>query len=370
MLWLPAILILPYVVLLYKIYGNLLRVKTFNTSNDPKTFVSVVIACRNEQNNLPVLLKHIAIQHYSKHLYEVIIVDDNSVDNTVQIVSDYSYSGNISIISNNGTGKKQALRTGIEVARGNLIITTDADCRMRENWIRSIAAFYEKNYPDLIICPVQLESDSSFLGRFQELEFISLQGITAGSAIYGDATMCNGANLAFKREAYLNRSATLHDEINSGDDIFLLHSLKKGGQSKILWMESPDALITTGAASTVRAFLKQRCRWISKSKTYRDSFTIFLGIVTFTAILMQLLSLIASFFSPPFIQAFLIVLVLKSVPDFLIILNTTRRYGKQHLMKWFLPSQLLYPFYVLSVVLCALLSPGYRDINFPFQKET
>jgi glycosyltransferase involved in cell wall biosynthesis len=374
MYWLPAILILPYVFILLKIYGSLLQLKTFKVSADPETFVSVVIACRNEQKNLTALIKSISLQNYSKHLFEVIIVDDNSIDKTNEIASGFTPVGNISTINNKGKGKKQALRAGIKAAKGNLIITTDADCRMGRNWIRTIAAFYEMNKPDMIICPVKLESAPGFFGGFQELEFMSLQGITAGSAITKEATMCNGANLAFEREVYFNHAANLNYEINSGDDIFLLHSLKRERQSKILWLESPDSLVTTGSSSTLLSFLKQRGRWLSKGKAYKDWFTIILGIATFFTIILQISYMIGGLINPDLILVFLSIFVLKSVPDFLILLNTSSRYGKGELMWWFLPVQVVYPLYVLSVIISAIRNPKFKiqnhKINSPSPIET
>jgi glycosyltransferase involved in cell wall biosynthesis len=368
--WLPAILILPYVFILLRVYRGLLRLKTFNVSADPSTSVSVVIACRNEQKNLPGLLDRIALLNYPKHLFEVIIVDDNSIDRTNEVASGFTKISNINILNNIGKGKKLALRTGIKAAKGNLIITTDADCRMGKNWLRTIAAFYEMNKPDMIICPVKLDAVPGFTGGFQELEFLGLQGITAGSAISQNATMCNGANLAFGREVYLSHSAKLYDEINSGDDVFLLHSLKKASQSKILWLESPDSLVTTKSSTTLMSFLRQRSRWISKGTFYKDRFTILLGIVTFVTVILQLLYFITCFIYPSFIIVFLSVLILKSVPDFLILMNTTWRYGKRGLMKWFLPAQLLYPFYVFCVVLYSLVLQVYRNTNSPSPKGT
>ena len=167
--------------------------------------------------------------------------------------------------------------------------------------------------------------------------------------------MCNGANLAFNREIYLNHSNKLHDEINSGDDIFLLHSLKTEEKTKILWLESNDAAITTKSSSTLLSFLNQRSRWISKAKSYQDRYTILLGIVTFAAICLQILYLIVTLVSPALFPVFLSLLILKSIPDFLILHNTSGRYGKRILMWWFLPVQLIYPFYVLSVVIYALI---------------
>jgi cellulose synthase/poly-beta-1,6-N-acetylglucosamine synthase-like glycosyltransferase len=355
MYWLAVILILPYIFILIRIYKSLLKIKPFNCAAEPETFVSVVVACRNEEQNLPFLLSDLASQNYPSDMLEVIIINDNSTDKTADIVEGFKGSGNIHLIENSGQGKKQALRTGIIAAKGTLIITTDSDCSAGRNWIRTIGAFYEMNNPDLIICPVQIKSSPGLFGKFIELEFLSLQGITAGTALSDKGTMCNGANLAFAREAYLNHSDNLHDEINSGDDIFLLHSLKKMPDSKILWLESPDAMVTTESPSTLRSFLKQRNRWISKGKAYKDLYTILLAITTFLTISLQISFFIAWIICPVLIWVLLSIFVLKSIPDFLILLNTTGRYNKSKLMRWFLPAQLIYPFYVLSVVFYALI---------------
>lgn len=353
--WLPAILILPYIILLLKYYISLLQPETFKVSVEPVTFVSVVVACHNEQRKLPHLLTSIARQNYPKYLFEVVIVNDGSTDKTFEIAAGFTTISNILALNNEGEGKKLALRTGIKSAKGNLIITTDADCSMGENWIRTIAAFYEKESPDMIICPVKLDSLPGCFGRLQELEFLSLQGITAGCALSGDATMCNSANLAFTREVYLNHSDNLYDEINSGDDIFLLHSLKDEKQSVIKWLESLDAMVTTASSATFSSFLKQRSRWISKGKAYKDRETINLGIVTFIATCLQISYLVAGLINTTLIWVFLFVIILKSIPDFLILLNTSGRYSKRKLMWWFLPGQLIYPFYVLSVVFYSLI---------------
>lgn len=358
--WLTAILILPYLIILLKIFRSLQRVNPFYITEEPGTFVSVVVACRNEEVHLIELLKSISEQDYPSNLFEVIIVDDNSTDKTAEAFYCFRAISNILFITNNGIGKKQALNTGINVASGNLILTTDADCRMEKSWIRTVAVFYEMHKPDMIICPVQLESLPGFFGKFQELEFLSLQGITAGTSYAGNGTMCNGANLAFTKEAYLNNAGNLEFEIASGDDIFLLHSLKKLRTSKILWLESNSAIVKTASSPTARYYIKQRRRWISKSVAYKDKFTILLGTVTFAAILLQASLLIAGLINHTFLLVFLVIFLIKSVPDYLILLNTTRRYNREELMNWFLPVQAVYPFYVLLVVFYSLIYPENR----------
>jgi cellulose synthase/poly-beta-1,6-N-acetylglucosamine synthase-like glycosyltransferase len=359
MQWLPAILIVPYLILLLYIYRGLLRIKTFKAYSEPLEFVSVVVACRNEQKQLPILLDRLSDQDYPAHLYEVIIVNDNSTDKTFDIASSYIGSFSISTINNKGTGKKKALETGINNASGKLILTTDADCIPGRNWIRTIASFYVNRKPDLIINPVQLSTMPGFFGKFQELEFLSLQGITAGTANNRNGILCNGANLAFTKDSYIKHSGNLHHEIASGDDVFLLHSMKKDQQSKILWLEAPDALITAASAPTIKSYIRQRNRWISKSGSIKDLYTIILGIVTFVTILVQPVLIIAGIFDQDFLLVFLVLFALKSIPDFLILHNTTSRYGKRSLLKWFLPAQIIYPYYVLMVVLKSI-HPGNR----------
>ena len=361
MYWLPAILILPYIFLLLRIYRGLLNIHTFDVIVSPSTFISVVVACRNEKENLPHLLNCLEEQDYPKELFEVLIVDDNSTDKTYESASGFSGALNIVALHNEGKGKKLAIQTGINASSGELIITTDADCRMGKRWIRTIAAFYEKNRPDMIICPVQIESRRGLFGRFQELEFLSLQGITAGTLFSGKGTMCNGSNLSFTKESYLTSSNNLHFEINSGDDIFLLHSIKGQIHSKVLWLESSDSLVTAASAPVIESFIKQRKRWLSKAKAYNDTYTIFLGIVTFVTIVLQISLLITGFIIPGFWGVFIAVFLLKSIPDFFILMNTTRRYGRKELMYWFLPAQIVYPFYVLCVVFFSLISFGNKE---------
>ncbi len=352
--WLPLLLISPYVILLLFIYRSLLRIKGFKVTHDPSIFISIVIACRNEQENLPGLLNSIAMQDYPEELFEVIIVNDNSTDRTLTIASEFSLLRNIHTINNKGTGKKLAIRTGISFAKGNLIITTDADCTMGEKWLRTIAAFYEQEKASLIICPVRIENMPGFFRRLQSLEFLSLQGITAGSAKSGNSTMCNGANLAFEKDAYMNHFAELHDEIATGDDVFLLHSLKKDSKAKILWLESTDAMVTTFPSFTLNAFFNQRKRWISKANAYRDTYSVLLGFVTFVTILLYTGILMAGIFNREYLKVFMMIFLLKSLPDFLILKNTANRYGDGKLLKWFLPAQVVYPFYVLRVALYAI----------------
>ncbi len=358
--WFLLIFLIPYLYRLLKLYRSLRGIKPYFVSNNPGIFVSVIIACRNEENNLPFLLKDISEQDYPPGLFEVIVVDDNSSDRTYAIAAAFSGIQNLRAYKNKGKGKKSAIRTGTKTASGELIVTVDADTGMKAGWLRTIASFYEHNRPEMIICPVILEvSGGGFFRRFQELEFLGLQGITAGSAEAGDPLMCNGANLAFTSGAFQKHGNNLHDELASGDDVFLLHNIKSESCSVIRWLESEEATVKAAAASTIRAFLRQRARWISKAGFYTDHSTKITAAATLTAVLLQLGTMTASFADNRFILLAGAVLFLKSIPDYLILRNTATRYNKRSLLRWFVPSQLVYPFYVIAV---AFNSPYRRGI--------
>jgi biofilm PGA synthesis N-glycosyltransferase PgaC len=363
--WLLLIVLIPYIYLLLKIYFNLSGAVPFSAEQKPEIFASVVIACRNEERNLPQLLKELSEQDYHADNYEVVIVDDNSSDHTFETASHFKLIKNLKVIHNQGSGKKQAIRTGISTSSGNLIITTDADCRIGNRWLGTIASFYERHKPDMIICPVKLEGGSGFLRKFQELEFLSLQGVTAGSALSGDPVMCNGASLAFTKRVYANHSGNLHEELVSGDDVFLLHSIKREPGNLIMWLESEEAIVTTCSSATTGAFLLQRARWISKAGAYNDMNTRLLAIVTFVTILLQLFLLVAGIFNPVFLLVFVGAFLMKSIPDYLILKNSTLRYNKTSLMKWFIISQAIYPVYILSVLISLLCRKSeFRSRSF------
>ena len=162
--------------------------------------------------------------------------------------------------------------------------------------------------------------------------------------------MCNGAALAFQKEVFLKHAGSLHDELASGDDIFLLHSIKSERGKRIMWLESTESKALTPASGNLSSFLRQRARWISKAGAYSDRFTQVMAIVTFVTISVQLLLFVGGLFNPGLLLVFVVYFVLKSVPDFLVLSNTAARYGKKDLMRWFLPSQLIYPIYVLAII--------------------
>ncbi len=165
--------------------------------------ISVIIPARNEEENIGKLLNALNEQTYPKESFEIIVVDDHSEDGTTNIVSTFPRVKLISLKDDNiNSYKKKAIETGIAAATGELIVTTDADCEPGKKWLQTIVSFQQQKGSVFITAPVVFENNSSLLQIFQALDFLTLQGITGASVYKNIHSMCNGANLAYKRKMY------------------------------------------------------------------------------------------------------------------------------------------------------------------------
>ncbi len=171
------------------------------------TSVSVIIPLRNEARNVERLVNALARQNYPPSLYEVIFIDDFSTDSTWNELEKHRHrlpdstllrSSDYITEEKNLAFKKKAIEAGIRQAKGDLIMTTDADCTFQPGWINSAARFYETSRARCIAGPVRIRPGSGFLTLFQALDFLSLQGITAGAIRQKYHVMANGANFIYE----------------------------------------------------------------------------------------------------------------------------------------------------------------------------
>ncbi|MFA6276881.1 MAG: glycosyltransferase [Pedobacter sp.] len=251
--------------------------------NLPKTKVSILIAARNEEDKIAKTIDDLLAQDYYKKLVEIIVIDDHSTDKTSQIISSYAGSG-VKLIQLNEANalnsyKKKAIQTAIGEATGTLIITTDADCRMGTNWLKTVVNCYETNNYKMISSPVAYFEEKSFFERIQTLEFSYLIGLGASTIGNNNPSTCNGANLAYERAAFFDVGGFKGiDDLASGDDELLLHKMAAIYEGKIGFLKNRDAIVFTHAKPTLSEFIQQRKRWASKSTRYKDKLVIVLGI--------------------------------------------------------------------------------------------
>jgi len=338
-----------------------------NIAAPSKTFASIIIAARNEERNIATCLKELLEQDFLHADFEIILVDDHSVDSTISVVNEFVLKhSNIKLVSLASIsqaiiGKKAAISFGIGQARGELIITTDADCRFPKDWLSCIVAYFEKHNPVMISAPVAFIPQRRIIGNFMELEFMGL--VTAGAGALGlrKPLMCNGANLAFRRNVFIERNAfEANSKLASGDDIFLMHSIrKKYGAQAIHFVKSAKAIVETPAPESLQEFLMQRIRWGSKTRAYPGSFTAAVALVVF---LNSMLLLGGAIFLPFYSGLFYPVLTgwgLKIASDFLLLYQGCVFFDRRKLLNWFIPFQVVYVVYITLVVFESLFS-GYR----------
>ena len=331
--------------------------------------ISVVVAARNEEKTITALLESLAVQDYPGDLLEIIIVNDNSTDRTPIVVSEFiseyrQRTGlNIRLIYNTFQGKKSAVRYGIEKSTGELIMTTDADCVVEPGWVRAFASFYARTGADMILGEVCQRPDKGFVSLFGRLEFSALQAITEAAVVAGRPVMCNAANMAIKRDVYLKYSGALRDDIPSGDDIFLLHAVKRGGGT-IRYVADRAAAVVTEGAVRAAALFRQRARWASKAYYYRDGATLTLAAATAACNAAVTAAALASVILFKCLPLLALMYIIRSVPDYLITYRNLRKKEERPPLPLFILSELIYPFYFVAVALLTLLPSSRRFRSF------
>lgn len=319
-------------------YGKAFRtVDRYHTSDSGLPIVSIIIPARNEEKNLGRCLDSLMQLDYPKDRIEVIVVDDDSEDSTATIAAAYP----ITLLRNKPkTGsiafKKQAIATGITAAKGELVFTTDADCTVKPNWVKTMVAALQANKAFMVTGPVRMVPDKTFLSRFQSLDFAILQGITAASVQSGLHDMSSGANLAYNRQTFLDVNGFEGiDDIASGDDMLLMQKISGQYPGKVCYCFSEDAIVDTGTEPTWKAFLRQRIRWASKATRYRDKniFRILLMVylLNLTLLAMICISWIGAW---PLFSALTAILI-KTLVEWDFVSRILRFFSLQHLMQLF-----------------------------------
>ncbi|WP_338792103.1 glycosyltransferase [Bernardetia sp. MNP-M8] len=249
-----------------------------------KTRFSVLIPVRNESQNIAVLLNDLASQDLDTNNFEVLVLDDNSDDNTAEIVTNlvqkmpYSLQL-ISVPMADSAHKKRAITLGVSKAKFEYIITTDGDCRVQKSWLSTFSNFidYKEKRDEkafFIAGAVRLNYKRDFFAALQASEFATLIGSGGAALNLGFPFTCNGANMAYSKELFeelggyenQEKSNTIKDgyQISSGDDEFLLHKFHKVYPKNIFFLKSDKAIVETEATQTWNHFYNQRKRWASK----------------------------------------------------------------------------------------------------------
>lgn len=373
-----------FIVFLVLIYAAGILFLTFK----PRTFhqplidkispgFSIVIPLRNEEKRIQKLFDELVSQDH-KNAYEIFFIDDHSTDNTITLLQHLivppQSSAKIQILTlaNNEFGKKAALKKAFSVAKGEWIISVDADTYHDAKWLNTISTHCHDM--DLLILPVLIKPGKGFLNFLEQTEYEYLQALAEASQNINYPVLANGANLAIRSDAYrLFINPAKFDKYASGDDTLLLDDFFLA-KAKIKYVYDSNAITYTDSSNHWYFYVHQRLRWNSKNKAYQSQHFYVVGVWFLIGNLAVLSSLLWSFFSLQGLIMLILILVFKSIFELIFIRkwkklmrmpDPVRSINKQSDW-WRLGVLLIYPFIFLALLfLNYIISPQWkgRTIN-------
>ena len=317
--------------------------------------VSIIIAIRNEEECIVRLLKDLKSQIYTKDKLEVILVNDHSTDNTLSLLKK-SDVDNFQIINmkEGKVGKKNAISMAVSLASGDIILASDADCSFTPNWARIMVSYFANDNVKLVSGPVTFNRHDGIFQSFQVLEFLSLIVSGAGAIGIKNPIFCNGANMAYRKEVFWEVNNFRETNTVSGDDVFLLHSVKAKYPDSIVFVKNEDAIVTTSSEKNFSGFINQRKRWVAKSSEYNDIASIYASYLVFFTNLSLVFLITILFYDNSFSSFFTLFFAIKFIVDFALLLPALKFFKREDLIKWILPFELFYSFYIILIIILSL----------------
>ena len=365
LIYLTYFLVLVYAVFLFFILKSWkLRTKNeISSISVPAPLVSVLVPARNEAKGIVACIKAILEQDYPFERMEVIVIDDHSTDDTASLVQqikdnrvrllqlEHLLERNEKIKSY----KKIALTLGINQAKGDYIITTDADCIAPSNWLRSYAIAFQ-NQANMVLAPVEITGADNFLTAVQGLDVAGTMLLTGAAVFWQRPILSNGANFGFSKEVFnaLNGYKGNEDQA-SGDDVFLLQKAVAQKLEDIVFLPQRAALVQTMGAQSWQALFWQRLRWAGKTSAYSDPFLIAFQASVFLLCALLISGVFACMLGAVEASYIAVAWLIKGATDWFYLRFATRTLGQETWMRWFLPALLAHTFYVVIIGGLALL---------------
>lgn len=326
--------------------------------NGSLPIITVVVPVRNEGETIDQLLNDLSEQTFRQ--FEVVVADDASTDNTWSVIQAYAQRASYTLHplrlteERTASPKKRAITQSIAQAKGDLIVTTDGDCRVGPRWLESLAACYAQTGAKLISGPVTFTEEQTLFDSLQTVEFASLIGTGACTMHLGYPTMCNGANLCYEKRVFTEVGGFSGvDHLASGDDEFLMHKIAARYPADVRFLKNTDALVCTGAHRSWQAFYNQRKRWASKWRAYTSYWPSVLAVFIFLSNAVPVLATVGWLTGFLNGNTALLVIGLKAVPEFLFLRQILVFLQKKSAVRVIPLTQLVYPLYVLFFGLAA-----------------
>lgn len=347
------ILVIYYGLFLLKVFFGLGKLSNQNHQNIPIEFVSVIIPFRNEEKNIVKTFESLVNQNYPKEKLEIIFINDNSDDKSLHLLENLSKPENVFIYSvpndySINAHKKRAIRFGIEKSKGEIIVTTDADCIHKKDWLINLLKFMDEE-SGFVSGPVEFISDSNLFSKMQRLEFAGL--VITGAGLIGakNPIICNAANIAYRKKVFDEVGGfTFQMSLSSGDDELLMQKIHRDTNYKIKFALDKNAIVSTEANPTIKDFYYQRKRWASKGLFYGDNLLLIKIVLIFLFYLSLVIQpILGIFLSSKFFLTFLISFIIKISAEYLVLKKGVELLFEPKIIKPFLITEILQVPYIL-----------------------
>jgi biofilm PGA synthesis N-glycosyltransferase PgaC len=305
--------------------------------------ISVVVPIRNEANNIEGLLNTLATIRYPD--WEIILVDDHSTD-TPQLTP---HTLRLRLLTSASSGKKAAITTAVENSTSDIIVTTDADCRVTPSWLEKINLAFQDPGIQMVVGGVRIDENETLFSQLQSLEFVSVAVTGAATIGLGFPTMCSGANLSYRRDSFMKVGGYQGNEkISSGDDEYLMNKISNNSRNSISYLYASDSLVTTLPSPTLKEFINQRLRWAGKWRSNISVSTQIFALVVWLFHLAWVIMTFSAVFGFIPWKLFVILAGAKVSAEALLLIPAARFFQ----VKWrwisFLVLQFVYSFYVIT----------------------
>lgn len=322
--------------------------------------IALVVACKNEASTIEALLKSVDRQRVLPDV--VLVVDDHSTDCTCSVVEEFAGHARtaVRIVRSGGEGKKAALLQGVEMVDADYVAFTDADCVLSDEYFERLVTLLQSDAAvDMVLGEVHLcpKYVITAMDSINSIEMYALQATTAAGALEGKPFMCNGADMVVRRSVYCECASGLRSDIASGDDMFMLHAIKRRG-GRVVYHYDAGYSVSTGSAGRVSEVWRQRSRWAGKTVNYTDKYTIWVAAVVVCAnISLLVLPWLAIYMA-------LGVFVVKMCVDLVVISLYVAKYHRdKRVLRYYFVAAVVYPFYVCALVVKSLFGLVVKKEN-------
>lgn len=258
--------------------------------------VSVIICAKNEARNLKKFLPYIINQDYPN--FEIVLVNDASVDDSLDIMENYaSKHNNIKIVDvkNNEAfwaNKKYALTLGIKAAKNDYLIFTDADCKpVSKHWIQEIACHFSSKKTIVLGYGAYKKVKNSFLNKLIRFETMLTAIQYFSFAELGLPYMGVGRNLAYRKDEFFKVNGFIdHMDVNSGDDDLFINQVANSQNTAVCY--SPYSFTKSIPKSKFKEWFQQKRRHISTAKRYKPLHKFLLATFYASQIMFWILAII------------------------------------------------------------------------------